>query len=490
MATVRCWALHGNINNAISYVLDIENDGKKTEKKYYECTSGNAYSAAYDWKLKGENIEDDKSAIVGFHFQQSFEPGSISADEAYEISKLWIDSILKGEYDYVLTLHTDKKHIHSHIIVNPINKNTGKHLNIFYKKDLPKYKLISDQICKENGLKILEDPGNYGKSYYEWMMENRGDSAKEIVQKALDNLVERVSTYEELKQYLTAIGFEVEDDLNKENDDNFIFTGDIKLVKDIDEDTNIMNVRLPYTRNYIHVDQTNTTWVKENKTFKVNYKNNDPVKIYDENGNYLRTIQAKELELNWEKKNTPKRKGLRIKIPGYKKFIRCNRISRNENGIGYSLDDILERIENNSRLKCDPDILKVINSSFKSMHQEKEKFYEEAEIKSKWKNSPFYNMSKKERYVHYRTKEIQNRINQIQSNVDLYNDMQNINVLVSHLNTLQKEYKKLNDDIRKQELILENIELQQIEGKLDITPTEIDDFIKENITPLYQSKKY
>ena len=487
MATVRCWALHGNISNAISYVLDVQGNGEKTENKYFECSSGNAYSAAYQWKVN-EDENENPNKIVGFHFQQSFEPGSITPDEAYSISKKWIEEILGDEYDYVLTLHTDKIHIHSHIIVNSRNKVTGKQLNIFYYRDLPRYKNISDRICKESGLEILQNREGNSKSYYEWLMQNKGDSLKDIVAKTLDNLVERVASYDELKQYMELLGFEVEDGTEKEQ--SFIFTGNIKLISDELEDSYM--VRLPYSQMYMYISKDDVKWIKENTTFKVSYQINQEISIYDKNGNFLKTINAGDLDMNWEKKDDRTgRQGLRIKPPGAKKFIRCNRIEKNANGLGYSLDEILERIENNSRLVCDPNIKQAIHEDMDNdkKKEEKSRFYEEADIKDKWKNTDYYKKSKKERYVEWRTQQLQNRLNRIHDMREMMGNVKNLDKMKSELHSLKKEYRNLNDDIRKQEKILENIQNERMEGMLDITDHELDDYIRENITPLYKMKK-
>ena len=492
MATVACWALHGNINDAISYVLDVKNNGEKTENMYYECTSGNAYSAGYQWKINNEmNEEKDKSknSIVGFHFRQSFEPGSISKDEAFEISKRWIDEILKGEYDYVITLHTDQKHIHSHIIVNPKNKKTGKQLSIFYKRDLPKYKVISDYICKENGLSTLDSPEGAGKSYYQWMMENKGDSLKDVISKSLDNLVNRVATYQELKDYLKAIGFEIEDDIDSQEIEQFTFTGDIKLV--LHQDDEQMTVRLPYTSNYMKLENKDVIWKKENKTFQVTYSNDKLIDIYNKEEQFIKTIKAEELELNWEKKRQHHRKGLRIKVPSSKKFIRCNRIEKNQNNEGYSLDEILERIENNGRISCDPEIKEAIQKSLdkQNISEIKDKFYNDANIKEKWTNTNYYKKSKKERYIAWRTRKLQDKINAIHYDKEIMQNQKNYENISKDLKSLKKDYRELNDDIRTQESILKDIQIKRMENMLDITDVEIDEFVTENITPLYKAKK-
>lgn len=490
MATVRCWALHGNINNAVYYVLDVEGNGAKTENKYFECTSGNAYSAGYDWKISSNKARKSVNDIVGFHFQQSFETGSISPDEAFEISKRWIEEITGGEYDYVLALHTDTKNIHSHIIINPINKITGKTMNIFYKRDLPKYKQISDRICVDNGLSILNNTVGKGKSYYEWMMENKGDSLKQIVAKTLDNLVERVSNYDELKKYLQAIGYDIQDGLDQ--DENFFeFTGDIKLIQSQGRDEKDYElVRLPYTKEFIRVSKDDIHWIKENKTFHISYSNSKSVDIFDIDEHKVRTVNAEELNLFWEKKNNSRRKGLRIKIPGSSKFIRCNRIV-DDMGKSYSLSDIIKRIDDNGRLKCDQEILDVISKEFtkSEINNLKGKFFDQAEIKMKWANTSFYKTTKKERYIAYKTNQIQKKLDAIHSIREVSELITHLDEMKTTLSSLQHDFKNLNKDIKKQEKILEDLQTQKMENILDITQDEIDEYIADNITPLYATKK-
>lgn len=72
---------------------------------------------------------------------------------------------------------------------------------------------------------------------------------------------------------------------------------------------------------------------------------------------------------------------------------------------------------------------------------------------------------------------------------EMMGNVKNLDKMKSELHSLKKEYRNLNDDIRKQEKILENIQNERMEGMLDITDRELDDYIRENITPLYKMKK-
>lgn len=218
MATIGVHAIKGNVQDAINYIIRTD----KTSPILCEAKNCNMHSAAIQWDLEKSKGRRRKTSsrddVTGYHFRQSFLPGSISEEEAFEIAKEWIEKITQGNHDYVIATHRDTKHIHTHIIVNPRNNMTGKNINIFYKRDLSMFKQMSDEICKEHDLDILEPIQNAGSlSYYEWMMRNKGDNHKDIIRKAIDAVIPKVRDYAEFKAYLTKLGFTIEDGSEQNN---------------------------------------------------------------------------------------------------------------------------------------------------------------------------------------------------------------------------------------------------------------------------------
>ena len=112
---------------------------KKTEGTYVYSSSASPAVLGMEWSSSNElNNQlgfDAFDRRVGYHFQQSFAPGTVSKEQAMQITQEWIEDISNGQYDYVMALHTDKyyeglPHYHVHIIVNPKNKVTGKNWDI------------------------------------------------------------------------------------------------------------------------------------------------------------------------------------------------------------------------------------------------------------------------------------------------------------------------------------------------------------------------
>ena len=84
-----------------------------------------------------------------FHLIQSFKPGEVDAETAHRLGQQFADEVLKGKYEYVISTHVDKNHIHNHIIFNAASfvDHHGKHLsfrapeqkNFTYMKSLGSY---------------------------------------------------------------------------------------------------------------------------------------------------------------------------------------------------------------------------------------------------------------------------------------------------------------------------------------------------------------
>ena len=110
---------HRHLANAVKYILDEKNNEAKTCDGLY--VGGNA---GYDSEDIIKTFLDTKELYgklhgrQGYHFVISFEPGETDADEAYTITKEFAKKYLGENYDYVFATHTDKNHIHSHLIFN------------------------------------------------------------------------------------------------------------------------------------------------------------------------------------------------------------------------------------------------------------------------------------------------------------------------------------------------------------------------------------
>ena len=150
----------------------------------------------------------DKGFNLGRHLIQAFGPGEVSAEEAHEIGKQLADEILKGKYEYVLNTHVDRDHIHNHLIFCSVSFQDNKHYHS-NKRSYHEIRRVSDRLCKEHGLSVIEPGDNRGKSYIEHQAEKSGTSYKANLKNTIDRLIPISSNLDDLLNRLQAEGYEI-----------------------------------------------------------------------------------------------------------------------------------------------------------------------------------------------------------------------------------------------------------------------------------------
>lgn len=176
---------------SVAYIINPTKTEKGLYVDSYMC-SKNADKSAEDFKAIRDN-GTGRSKILAQHIYQSFKPGEVTPEQAIIFGKQLADRFLKDEYQYVVSTHVDKAHIHNHIIFNNTNINSGKSWETLENrkgKAWEKLRLISDEICKENGLSIVENPQHgMGNSWYEWSQNNKGLSWKSKLKFSIDDAI-------------------------------------------------------------------------------------------------------------------------------------------------------------------------------------------------------------------------------------------------------------------------------------------------------------
>ena len=151
----------------------------------------------------------DRGNNLAHHLIQSFEPGEVDYQKAHENGKQLADAVTKGQYEYVLTTHIDKGHVHNHIIFCAVNF-VDHHKYNSNKRSYYGIRNMSDRLCRENGLSVVvPGKGSKGKSYAEYLAEKTGTSWKGKLKIAVDGLIPQVSSFEELLSRLQAAGYEI-----------------------------------------------------------------------------------------------------------------------------------------------------------------------------------------------------------------------------------------------------------------------------------------
>ena len=176
----------------------ITNPDKTDEKKLVSSFGCSPETADLEFALTRENAKKngmDKGDNLAFRLIQSFKPGEDDAETAHHLVQQFADEVLKGKYEYVISTHVDKDHIHNHIIFNAASFITN-HKYVSNKHSYHKICRISNHICQENGLATSMPTGEKEKSYKENIEYHRGTSWKAKLRVSIDKAIWSSINYE------------------------------------------------------------------------------------------------------------------------------------------------------------------------------------------------------------------------------------------------------------------------------------------------------
>ena len=208
MAVTKIKAIRGTLSKAIAYILNPEKTDEKLLVSSYGCASETA-AREFEWTRKiAEQKGMNPVRIIARHVIQSFEIGEVTPELAHEIGKQFADEILGGKYEYVLTTHIDKDHVHNHLIFNAVDF-VDYHAYKSYKRIYYDMREVSDWLCKENGLSVIPPSQNKGMGYKEYTEAKRGTSWKQKLKQTIDRLVITAKDYDDFLRLMQEAGYEI-----------------------------------------------------------------------------------------------------------------------------------------------------------------------------------------------------------------------------------------------------------------------------------------
>ena len=208
MAVTKIKAIRGTLSKAIAYILNPEKTDEKLLVSSYGCASETA-AREFEWTRKiAEQKGMNPVRIIARHVIQSFEIGEVTPELAHEIGKQFADEILEGKYEYVLTTHIDKDHVHNHLIFNAVDF-VDYHAYKSYKRIYYDMREVSDRLCKENGLSVIPPSQNKGMGYKEYTEAKRGTSWKQKLKQTIDRLVITAKDYDDFLRLMQEAGYEI-----------------------------------------------------------------------------------------------------------------------------------------------------------------------------------------------------------------------------------------------------------------------------------------
>lgn len=225
MVTTSIWSIKNNLKQSINYLINPEKtinkdygknnynylesysnkeyDFKNEKAEYVSCINCSEYDPYGDMKFTKEQYRKTDN-VLAFHRYQSFKEGEVTADIAHEIGVKFAEEMFR-DYEVVVATHQNTNHIHNHFIINSVSYKTGKKYNN-NRANLAKLRQISDSICAEYGLSVLDEDISYKNTYKHKVLN---DDYYKILKEDLDNVISYSVTLKQVVERLKKLNYQV-----------------------------------------------------------------------------------------------------------------------------------------------------------------------------------------------------------------------------------------------------------------------------------------
>lgn len=237
------------LSDVIRYAVNSE---KTQQAENEDCTVVHRFvsgincspATARDEMLAVKKRFGKENGTVAYHGYQSFAPGEVTPETAHEIGMKLAARLWGDRYQVIVATHLDKEnHLHNHFVLNTVSFVDG----IKYhrtKKDYHDMQTVSDELCREYRLSVIENP-QYGKSkqYGEWRAEQeQRPTWRGLIRADIDEAIRQSMTERQFFDTLRKKGYEVKigKDISVRPPGKERF---VRLIRNFGEDYSIENIR-------------------------------------------------------------------------------------------------------------------------------------------------------------------------------------------------------------------------------------------------------
>lgn len=199
---------HGmHLKRSIDYVTVPEKTQNGRLVGSVNCMVDSAFEQMRKTKIKFEKNNQRQ----GYHIVLSFKEGEVDPDTVFEITQKFVNEYVGSRYEAVFAVHDNTAHIHSHVIFNSVSFVDGKKYH-YSKGDWEKeIQPITNRLCEEYGLSVLELDGERANSEYkEWSVQRDGRFVwGDMIKRDLDACILQAVTFDSFLSLLTEKGYEI-----------------------------------------------------------------------------------------------------------------------------------------------------------------------------------------------------------------------------------------------------------------------------------------
>ena len=237
MAVTSIWTVKSHVGTAINYIINPEKTTAKPELSPEAVAARQAVGDVIDYAVNPEKTEqmmyvtgincnpdtaldefmDTKwhwgktGGRLAYHGYQAFleGEGKITAEQAHEIGVKLAQEVWGDRFEVVVATHLNTDHYHNHFLINSVSFMDG-YKYVRMKSDYEQMRKVSDRLCREYKLHVVENPSNSkGKSYNEWMAERDGKtSVRGTIREDIDYAIKLSRTEKQFAQVMKDLGYE------------------------------------------------------------------------------------------------------------------------------------------------------------------------------------------------------------------------------------------------------------------------------------------
>lgn len=236
MATTSVHSIYVTQTKALEYIINPEKTKNGMLVSNYAC-SNDPKIASQMFEAVRNQMGSGKGNVLARHIHQNFAPGETTPQQAMQIGLELCQKLFHGEYQFLIATHTDKQHIHNHIIVNNVNLLNGRTLNYLSDRGnqnllYQKIRDVSDALCREHQLSVIENPQlGKGQKWYEWSQDREGHSWKSKLRYELDCIIMRSDNFDDFLKKCKANNIEAVYNPNHKIDLKFRLEGQERFAR-------------------------------------------------------------------------------------------------------------------------------------------------------------------------------------------------------------------------------------------------------------------
>ena len=191
-----------DLGDAVDYICNPVKAGFQTA---INCTLDNAFLQMQATKQRW----DKYGGILGYHIVHSYAPGEVTPEQAHEAGVEFAQRLLGDKYEAVVCTHTDRDHLHCHIVFNSVSFMDGKKYRSDFKSYFHDLRDTSNAVSRERGFSVIDSTGQ-GKHYAEWNAERTGKTTvRDLIRHDIDATLAGSLTYDTFLETLRRQGYSV-----------------------------------------------------------------------------------------------------------------------------------------------------------------------------------------------------------------------------------------------------------------------------------------